>query len=67
MSRKEYTHVQISLPEIEGMIAAGKTPREAEAYFGLRDIYVVKKLLNRERRKADRIAAEIMPGPKAAP
>ena len=42
MSRKKYAHVQMLLPEIEGMIAAGKTPREAEAYFSLRDMYVGK-------------------------
>ena len=67
MSRKEYTHVQVLLPEIKEMISAGKTQREIAEYFGLRDKYVVKKLLNRERRKADRIVAGIMPRPKGRP
>ena len=67
MAKKEYTHVQVLLPEIKEMIAAGKTQREIAEYFGLRDKYVVKKLLNRERRKADRIAAGIMPRPKGRP
>ena len=45
------------LPEIKEMILAGKTQREIAEYFGLIDKCVVKKILNRERRKADRIAA----------
>ena len=67
MVRKEYTHVQVLLPEIKEMIAAGKTQREIAEYFGLRDKYVVKKLLNRERRKANQKTAGIMPRPKGRP
>ena len=51
MSRQEYTHVQLLLPEIRAMVAAGKTKREIAEHFGLRDKYVVKELLKRERRK----------------
>ena len=46
------------------MEAAGKTKREIAEHFWLRDKYVVKQLLARERRKEEKIAAGIMPRPK---
>ena len=49
------------------MISAGKTQREIAEQFGLRDKYVVKQLLTRERRKEEKIAAGIMPRPKGRP
>ena len=67
MSRQKYTHVQVLLPEIREMVAAGKTQREIAEQFGLRDKYVVKQLLARERRKEEKIAAGIMPRPKGRP
>ena len=67
MSRQKYTHVQALLPEIRAMIAAGKTQREVAEHFGLRDKYVVKRLLERERRKEEKIKAGIMPRPKGRP
>ena len=67
MSRQKYTHVQVLLPEIKEMISAGKTQREIAEQFGLRDKYVVKQLLTRERRKEEKIAAGIMPRPKGRP
>ena len=67
MSGQKYTHVQILLPEIRAMEATGKTKREIAEYFGLRDKYVVKQLLVRERRKEAKIAAGIMPRPKGRP
>ena len=67
MARKGYTHVQVLLPEIREMVAAGKTQREIAEQFGLRDKYVVKQLLTRERRKEEKIAAGIMPRPKGRP
>jgi hypothetical protein len=67
MSRQKYTHVQVLLPEIREMVAAGKTQREIAEQFGLRDKYVVKQLLTRERRKEEKIAAGIMPRPKGRP
>jgi hypothetical protein len=67
MSRQKYTHVQVLLPEIKEMVAAGKTQREIAEQFGLRDKYVVKQLLTRERRKEEKIAAGIMPRPKGRP
>ena len=67
MSRQKYTHVQLLLPEIRAMEAAGKTKREIAEHFGLRDKYVVKQLLTRERRKEQKIIAGIMPRPKGRP
>ena len=67
MSREKYTHVQALLPEIRAMEAAGKTKREIAEHFGLRDKYVVKQLLTRERRKEAKIAAGIMPRPQGRP
>ena len=67
MSRQKYTHVQVLLPEIRAMEAAGKTKREIAEHFGLRDKYVVKQLLTRERRKEKKIIEGIMPRPKGRP
>ena len=67
MSRQKYTHVQVLLPEIRAMEATGKTKREIAEHFGLRDKYVVKQLLTRERRKEKKIIEGIMPRPKGRP
>ena len=67
MGKRNYTHVQALIPEIEGMLAAGKTQREVAEYFGLKDKYVVKELLKRERRKERNLKAGIFPRPKGRP
>ena len=67
MSRKEYTQVQVLLPEIQKMLEEGKTQREVAEHLGLRDKYVVKQLLNRERRRAAKKAAGITLRPKGRP
>ena len=67
MSKRVYTHVQELLPEIQAMIAAGKTQRAVAEHFGLTDKYVVKRLLMRERRKAEKIAAGLVLQPKGRP
>ena len=51
MKKRNYTHVQALLPEIKAMIAEGKTQREVAEYYGFQDKQVVKRLLERERRK----------------
>ena len=48
MKKRNYTHVQLQLPEIEAMIAAGKTQREVAEHFGFKDKSVVKNLLKRQ-------------------
>ena len=67
MEKRNYTHVQKLLPEIEAMIAEGKTQREVAEYFGFKDKYVVKRLLNRQREKRRKLEAGIVPRPKGRP
>ena len=67
MENPNYTHVQMLLPEIEAMIAEGKTQREVSEYFGYKDKYVVKRLLNRQREKRRKLEAGIVPRPKGRP
>lgn len=67
MENPNYTHVQMLLPEIEAMIAEGKTQREVAEYFGSKDKYVVKRLLNRQREKRRKLEAGIVPRPKGMP
>lgn len=67
MSKRKYEKVQILLPEIQAMVAAGKTQREIAEYFGLKDKYVVKQLLHRERRREAKMAAGIVPRTKGRP
>ena len=67
MGKRNYTHVQALLPEIKAMLAEGKTQREVAAYYGFRDKQVVKKLLERERRKERELEAGILPRPKGRP
>lgn len=67
MENPNYTHVQMLLPEIEAMIAEGKRQREVAEYFGSKDKYVVKRLLNRQREKRRKLEAGIVPRPKGRP
>lgn len=67
MGKRNYTHVQMLLPEIETMIAEGKTQREVAEYFGFQDKYVVKRLLKRQREKQRKLEAGIVPRPKGRP
>ncbi len=67
MKKRNYTHVQILQPEIEAMIAEGKTQREVAEHFGFKDKYVVKKLLERQRAKQRKLEAGIVPRPKGRP
>ena len=67
MENPNYTHVQMLLPEIEAMIAEGKTQREVAEHFGFKDKYVVKRLLNRQREKRRKLEAGIVPRPKGMP
>ena len=67
MSKRNYTHIQALLPEIEEMISNGMTQREIAEHLGVKDRYVVKELLKRERRKERKIKAGIVPLPKGRP
>ena len=67
MEKRNYTHIQVLLPEIKTMLAEGKTQREVAEHFGFRDKQVVKELLKRERRKERKLEAGILPRPKGRP
>lgn len=67
MKKRNYTHVQGLLPEIKAMLAEGKTQREVAEYYGFRNKQVVKKLLERERKKERKLEAGILPRPKGRP
>ena len=67
MVNQNYTHVQLLLPEIKAMLAEGKTQREVAEYYGFRNKQVVKRLLERERRKEQKLEAGIRPRPKGRP
>ena len=67
MKKRNYTHVQALLPEIKTMLAEGKTQREVAEYYGFQDKQVVKRLLERERRKERKQEAGIIPRPKGRP
>ena len=67
MKKRNYTHVQVLLPEIQAMLAEGKTQREVAEYYGFRDKQVVKKLLERERAKQRKLEAGILLRPKGRP
>ena len=51
MTKRNYTHVKELLPAILKMVEEGKTQREIAEHYGLKDKMVVKRLLERERRK----------------
>ena len=64
MGKRNYTHVQMLLSEIEAIIAEGKTQREVAEHFEFKDKYVVKKLLKRQREKQRKLETGIVPRPK---
>ena len=67
MEKRNYTHVQVLLQEIKAMLAEGKTQREVADHYGFKNKQVVKRLLERERRKERKLEAEILPRPKGRP
>ena len=64
MGKRNYTHVEELFPEIEAMLASGKTQREVAEHFEFRDKYVVKSLMKRERAKQRKREAGITIRPK---
>ena len=52
---------------IKGMLAEGKTQREVAEHYGFKDKQVVKRLLERERRKERKMEVGILPRPKGRP
>lgn len=66
MARK-YEKVQELLPVIRDRLALGRTQREIAEELGLKDKYVVKRLLARERRNERKREAGIVLRPKGRP
>ena len=64
---RKYEKVQELLPIIKTRLEEGKTQREIAEEFGLKDKYVVKRLLTREREKERKAAAGIASRPKGRP
>ncbi len=64
---RKYEKVQELLPIIKARLEEGKTQREIAEEFGLKDKYVVKRLLKREREKERKAAAGIPSCPKGRP
>ena len=56
--------MQVLKEEILKLREEGKTHREISEYYGLKDKFVVKEFLKRERRKSDKIQFGIKPAPK---
>ena len=67
MEKRNYTHVQTLLPEIKAMLAEGKSQQEIAEHYVFQDKQVVKRLLERERRKERKLEAGILPRPKGLP
>lgn len=67
MGKRKYQQIAALLPEIKGMLSAGKSQREIEVHFGLEGCRPIHQLLKRERRKEKKIAAGIVPRPKGRP
>lgn len=67
MLKRNYTKVQELLPEMMELVSEGMTQRKIAEHLGLKDKYVIKRLFNRERRKAARLAAGIAPQSKGRP
>ena len=67
MEKRNYTHIQALLPEIKAMRGERKPRRGVAEHNGFRDKQVVKRLLERERRKERNLEAGILPRPKGRP
>ena len=66
MARK-YEKVQELMPVIKERLTSGRTQREIAEEFGLKDKYVVHRLLTRERRNERKREAGIVLRPKGRP
>lgn len=51
MGKREYAHMQKLLPDMQRMIAEGKSQREIAEAFGSKDKYVVNGCCGRNARK----------------
>ena len=64
MGKRNYTHVQMLLSEIEAMIAEGKTQREVAEHFEFKDKYVVKNCSSGSGRSSESWRQGLFRGPR---
>lgn len=64
MEKRNYTHVQVLLPEIKAMLAEGKTQREVAEHYGFKNKQVVKSCLSVSGEKNGSWRPESFRGPK---
>lgn len=62
---KQFGHFIIH--EVKEMVSMGKTQKEIAEHFGLKDKFVIKELLKRNRRKERHAAEGIISKPKGRP
>ena len=67
MSKRRYTHIQVLLPEIKAMLAAGKTQREVKEYFHLQGDRPIHDLLKQERCREKQLESGLPLRPKGRP
>ena len=53
MAKRDYTHIQIALPDIHRMIVEGKLSREIADYYGVKNEKVIRNLIYREKHKPE--------------
>ncbi len=64
MEKRKYTRIQALLRKIRAMLAVGKALRQVAEYSGFQNRQVIKRPLERERRKKRKLDMEILPRPK---
>ena len=67
MSKRKYTNLKVLLPEIQEMLAQGKSHREIEEHFGLTGERPIHHLLKQERRRESKLASGTLQKPKGRP
>ena len=67
MKKRGYTRIMLIEPEIDAMLAEGRSHKEIEVYFGLQGDRPVHNFLKRRRRKERKLAVGIPIRPKGRP
>ena len=67
MSKRKYTNLKMLLPEIQEMLAQGKSHREIEEHFGLTGERPIHHLLKQERRRESTLSSGMPQKPKGRP
>lgn len=59
--KRNYTHIEALESEVMLMLESGHTQRETAEHFGFKDKYVIKRFMNRHRKKEAMILKGITP------